>query len=159
MREKKKKWTHVAELLSKAAKRMRFEDKIVLGKFADCWPEVVGEGMAKHSRPARWKRKILVIMVEHPAWLQELFYLKHKVVERLRSEFPDSGIKDVKMEIGELPAVFSATRPGERYVGFKEVSGEEKEFIEQAAVEIRDPDVREAARRAMMRGFGRRTSV
>lgn len=155
MREKKKKWTHVAELLSRAARRFKFEDKIVLGKFWDAWAEIAGEATAMHARPSKWRRKILVVTVDHPTWFQELSFLKCKIIERLREEFPEAGLKDIRMEIGQLPAYFDMNRKEVKPVKFKDLGKDEKEFIEQAVKEISDENVREAARKAMEKGMGR----
>ncbi len=45
------------------------------------WPQVVGETVARHSRPVGYDRGALVIWVENSVQLQEMLYLRRQITE------------------------------------------------------------------------------
>jgi predicted nucleic acid-binding Zn ribbon protein len=51
----------------------------------DRWPEVVGEGLARYSRPDRWDKGVLWIAVDGSAWAQELAIRKPLILERMNN--------------------------------------------------------------------------
>ncbi len=47
------------------------------------WSEVVGETIAKNSRPVKIERRNLVVWVCHPVQLQELIFVKKPLMEKI----------------------------------------------------------------------------
>jgi hypothetical protein len=140
-------------ILGRSSARLRLGERIRRYRLWQRWRDVVGTAVADHARPARWQGRTLVVRVDHPAWVQELSFLKLQMLEKLREAFPEQAIREIRFEVGELPA---EEAPGEPPAPTppRPLAEEEVEFIEQAAKEIPDADVREAARRAMQRSFG-----
>ena len=154
MRKRLAKPSKIDAILGRTATRLRLSEKIRHYRLWQRWREIVGAPVADHARPERWQGRTLVVRVDHPAWVQELGFLKPQMMEKLREAFPDPAIKEIRFEVGELPDMGDVgLRPPPPPL--RALAGEELEFIEQAAKEIPDPDVREAARRAMKRSFGR----
>lgn len=144
--------TTAAEILGKAAGRLKIDEGMRLYRLWDLWPGIVGASLADHARPMRWQGRNLVIRVEHPAWMQELGFLKQQIREKIDGAFPEAKIRAIRFEVGELPSPpKGATKAAARKL--RELDEDELEYIEQALGEIDDPDTKEAARRAMIRGF------
>ncbi len=55
------------------------------------WARLVGEVVAKHSRPVRWEGKTLVIRFDGPAWLSALETERASLLRKLISELGGSG--------------------------------------------------------------------
>jgi predicted nucleic acid-binding Zn ribbon protein len=47
------------------------------------WPELVGEGLAEHTRPRSLRAGTLVVLVDDPAWATQLRWLEADLVARL----------------------------------------------------------------------------
>ena len=59
------------------------------------WDAVVGPTLARHARPERLRRGVLVVAVDSPEWMQELQFLKHELRERLNARLGRSAVRDV----------------------------------------------------------------
>ena len=59
------------------------------------WDTVVGPTLARHARPARLRRGVLVVAVDSPEWMQELQFLKHELRERLNARLGRQVVRDV----------------------------------------------------------------
>lgn len=155
MREKRKYPVSASQILMGAVRRSKFHDRMIVYRISTKWVDVVGPTVAMHVLPAQWQRGKLIIRAEDPSWMQEMSFLKSHLVERLKQVFPDIPIKSLRFELGELPSYPSQMSPRLSQIVPRNVSAEEMEFIEQSVGQIPDPGVREAARRAMVMGFGR----
>lgn len=160
MRKKQKRPIHIAEIVSRTTQRFGMEEKLALYRVWDKWEDVIGPQIATHAKPARLCRGVLVIRVENPSWLQELHFLKARIMDKLKEVFKDKEIRGIRLELGEIPELPApiANRGGQRQS--RNLKPQEMEFIKQVTGEIADPQVREAALSAMTTGFqrGRRTA-
>src|SRR5207249_2976245 len=59
------------------------------------WVEVVGPTVARHARPQRLGRGVLVVAVDSPGWMQELQFLKHDLRERLNARLGRRAVRDL----------------------------------------------------------------
>jgi len=59
------------------------------------WDAVVGATLARHARPDRFRRGVLVVAVDSPEWMQELQFLKHELRERLNARLGRNAVRDV----------------------------------------------------------------
>lgn len=152
MRAKKKRPVVIADILPKSTGGFRIRERVTLYRIGDRWRKLTGRLIAENSSPSRFRRHVLYVTVAHPTWVQELTLLKFKLIDKMRGELPEINLEDIRFEIGPLPP---CERSGEddREILRRNLSADEAEFIEQAVKEIRDPDIRDSARSAMIRGF------
>ena len=68
------------------------EDETVL-ILRKAWPEIAGEQIAKHSRPAALQAYVLQVDVDHPGWLPELERSKRILLQKLQSEYRELRIR------------------------------------------------------------------
>lgn len=72
------------EVLKKALARLGLDREIARYRFVLHWKEIVGEEIAKRSKPECIKNRALVVRVADSAWAQELSFQKHVILTRLR---------------------------------------------------------------------------
>jgi predicted nucleic acid-binding Zn ribbon protein len=154
MKRKRTQPISLADVLGGASRRIGFGEKLKHMKLMARWEKIAGSAVARHARPSRLRGRTLIVRVDQPTWMQELTFLKHEIMERIREEFKEGAPSDMKLELGELPP-WSSTKEEPERAEMRELDDDEKEFIQVAADEIDDPDIRDAARRAMSAGFGR----
>ncbi|MCI0358586.1 MAG: DUF721 domain-containing protein [Planctomycetaceae bacterium] len=66
------------------------------------WRTAVGEKLAPHTRPGNVRRGVLEVLVASSSVLQELAFLKTKVIKQLAQLAPDQRIRDVRFRVGPL---------------------------------------------------------
>ena len=59
------------------------------------WADVVGAAIARHARPRRLRRGVLVVEVEGAEWMQELQYLKQDLRARLNDRLGRAAIREI----------------------------------------------------------------
>lgn len=65
------------------------------------WKGAVGESAAKHSRPASFKKSILIVNVNESSWLYELTLKKKDILKKLEGIPKGKKIKDIRFRIGD----------------------------------------------------------
>ena len=84
------------ELLSVVFKENPYaEQKILEQKIMMAWTEVVGEVVAKASRPLSLKKNTLIVHVTDSMWMQHLIFLKIEILKKYRKKFPKIYIRDL----------------------------------------------------------------
>ena len=115
------------------------------------WEKSVGPVIARHAQPQIVRGKKLTLVVDSPAWMQQLSLLKPQIVEKVNRNLGKETIKDIMLRLGEVEsrtAVFGGT-PG-AHGSCARMSAEK---IEDYVREIGDADTREAVRRVIEKDF------
>ena len=152
MRRWKKTFTSTERIIGEAAKKLSLADRLPAAKIMQCWHEIVGETVASRSCPLFLRRGRLVIRVSHPSWMQELSLLKAEIIARIAAVLPSQKITDIRLEAGELPAGYGKNQLVP-VVSHRELTPDEKEFVDCSVSAIADEELRSIARRAMAKGF------
>lgn len=114
------------------------------------WEKSVGPAIARHAQPHAVRGKKLTLIVDSPAWMQQLSLLKPEIVEKVNRNLGQETIKEIVLRIGELE---SRDRPSEEHPVRKVLDRDEQEKIENYLREISDVDIREAVRRVIEKDF------
>ena len=70
------------------------------GPMVEEWPSLVGEAVAKHSRPGRIQKAHLVVFVDSYVWLTELArYGKDQMLANLQKRFGRDKIKTLSYQL------------------------------------------------------------
>lgn len=95
--------TAIKAILSRALAQKGLEEKVERYEFILHWPEIVGETLAKISKPDYIARKVLLVTVAHSAWAQELTFLKPTLLRKL-SLYLRKGdvVEDMVFRVGKL---------------------------------------------------------
>lgn len=65
------------------------------------WPAIVGEEIAKNSRPHEFSRKGLLVVTRSSAWSQQLAFLSERILANVRDRTGES-IEKVRFRVGRL---------------------------------------------------------
>ncbi len=67
------------------------------------WREVLGDSVAANTRPAAVRNRILFVEASHPAWIQQLQFLKPVLLEKINAFLGERLIDDVRFRVGTMP--------------------------------------------------------
>ena len=66
------------------------------------WSDLVGPAVAKRAVPTALNGKILIVSVASSSWIQELNYLKQRMVERLCEEIGHRVVQEIRFILDPL---------------------------------------------------------
>lgn len=89
-------------ILTRILKSYGLDGKLREWQAVQAWPEVVGEGIARHTRAEKVFRKKLYVLVDSPAWKQQLHFLKQDIVIRLNTAVGGEIVKDIQLTVGKV---------------------------------------------------------
>jgi predicted nucleic acid-binding Zn ribbon protein len=114
------------------------------------WEKSVGPAIARHAQPQTVRGKKLTLVVDSPAWMQQLSLLKPQIVEKVNRNLGKETIKDITLRLGEVE---SREHPSEGPQVRTVLGRDEWEKIEDYVRDISDVDTREAVRRVIEKDF------
>lgn len=90
--------------------RLLFDRRLIeqgeqYGSLFGSWGAVAGEQIAAHSEITDIRNGVVVVVADHPGWIQLLQLKQHSVLEELRRRFPELGIRALRIQLphGEQP--------------------------------------------------------
>ena len=89
----------VGAILPQVLATLGLDEKFEEGRLQQGWPGVVGEAIAKRSRPRVLREGILHVEVEGSVWMQELWYHQKQIVDLVREAFPKLPVTGIRLEI------------------------------------------------------------
>jgi len=138
----------ISDIIGKSV-GMRSGDKAKLFLIGKSWDDIIGWQISAHSHPTSFKYGVLHVTVDSPSWIQELSFLKNKIMENIRRDFKSCEVKDIRFKYGELPAIVHGVQRRKHIC--RSLSKDEIGFVEDAVKEIDDSEIRDAAKRAMVK--------
>ena len=118
------------------------------------WREMVGEQVAAHSEPIRLNFKRLVVMVDSPAWVQHLTFLKPELMEKIQHSLGKEAITEIRFKVGSLsksvpsPSFSPPAQPLR-----SRLDEEEVDLVEEYLRPLQDPTLKERMRSLITRSF------
>lgn len=100
----------VAGLVRQAGLEERMWEQALLVE----WPQLVGEQVARRSRPGRMQRKVLTVFVSNSAWLGELSrYGQQQMLANIQKRFGAERITGIRLQLDpDLPGPLRRAAPG-----------------------------------------------
>ena len=114
------------------------------------WEKAVGPVIARHAQPQAVRGKKLMLVVDSPAWMQQLSLLKPEIVEKVNSTLGKKTINDITLRIGEVE---SRAEPPQETPVLNVLNQAERDKIKAHVRGISDPDIREAISRVIEKDF------
>ena len=136
----------ITKLLKARGLESRLSEYRIFGQ----WEAAVGDVIARHAHPVAMHGKKLTLVVDSPAWMQQLSLLKPEIKEKVNSIIGNDVVRDIKLMLGEVAAVKKNADPLDDPAILDQ---KERVAIERYAEEIHDPDIKEAMRRVMEKDF------
>jgi hypothetical protein len=95
----------VSSVLTKLAKRLGLEAKLLEAQLRRHWPEIAGEQIAAHTRPDQIRFKKLHLIVANSVWLQQLTFLKPTLLQKINEAAGSEIVADILFRVGEIKQV------------------------------------------------------
>jgi predicted nucleic acid-binding Zn ribbon protein len=103
----------VGDQLQQLLARLNLEAPIQGWRAVDLWPDVVGPKVAARARAVSFRDGILTVSVESAAWMSELTYLRHRLVQELNRRLEGQVVREIRIQLGGSGAS-SPDKHGER---------------------------------------------
>jgi len=123
----------------------------------DIWEEVVGPQIAGKTRPEALRNGVLVVSVTSSVWMQELSFMKQKILDRINQTLAPATIREIRFKLGDIQQAGA----GCDEEPLPQLTEEEQEIIAQQTASIEDQGLREslqklftASRRRKKKGEG-----
>lgn len=117
------------------------------------WDRTVGPAIARHAQPRTLRGRKLALVVDSPAWMQQLTLMKPEIIEKLNRELGRETIGDITMRLGEIPL---PDRSEQEAPIAAALTADERQTIELFVHGITDGETREAMRRVIEKDFLRK---
>lgn len=141
----------IGALISPFVKNLGIEGAVRLEDIRREWPAIFSEPLSMHMQPSSLKDNELIINVDSPVWLQQISFFRDDITGKLNR----FNIKSVRFRLGRLAAP-KTSRPYYPPVRKKEMSNEDKLFIDDTVSEVADPGLQERIKAVMEKAFTRR---
>lgn len=141
--------TSLRSLLRGAARSLGVERAAFAALIAEMWPEIVGPEASAHSRPMGLRGSVLLAEAEAGLWAQELSARRGGFAAEINRRLGAPVVTEIRFKQvagWPTPPAGDAAQPAEAATA---LTAEESAAVERTAAEIADPEVREAAKKAM----------
>ncbi len=142
--------TALRAILRTAARSLGVERAAAMAAINEGWAEIGGVAMAAHTKPAGLRGDVLWVDAEPGPWAQDLSGRRTQVIAYLNTL---EGVAIREIRVRQRVGVYTArpTKPHPPATPEEpSLTPEELARIDQTVAEIRDAEVREAAKRAMV---------
>lgn len=118
----------LADMLPHMIRERGWEAQLDLHSVFLNWQELIDPDTAACCRPLKISRGVLWIEVDSSAWLQQLQYQKHHILETVNSSLKRSTLQDIKLTLPkgkkekkpqEIPALRFIPPPAEEVAAFE----------------------------------------
>ena len=102
MKKRKNEVVHIGSVINKVLKTHRHEFDEDLAQVWSLWDRAVGEAIAKNTRPAAFKGKLLLVNVVSSTWMHELQFLKKDIIKKINEALGKALVEEIKFKIGPV---------------------------------------------------------
>ena len=142
----------IGTILERTIKKLGLEMKIKEAKIWEVWDDVVGTVVARNAQPESIRNRVLFVTVSSSVWMQQLQFLKGKIIEKLNQSLGKTTVKSISFRLGTIPSPSSleseikkeSPRP-------QELDPEAIERIEKIVSALKDDDTKDLVRNLMVR--------
>lgn len=140
-------------ILKETLKKSGLEKKLMQFQIFLNYENLVGDNIARVSRPVFFRNDTLFIGVENPIWSHQLHFLKREIIEKLNSLFNEPLVRDIKFQIcgfeGQKPDLSSGIK-NDKII---ELPDKTIKMIYNISSEIKDPELRKKFVELMIKDF------
>jgi len=87
---------HVGDALREFLRAAHLDGRLAEWQLVQAWPELVGPEIAAHAEAIELRRGTLWVAVPSNIWMQHVLFLKPRILETLRREFPGVPVADIR---------------------------------------------------------------
>lgn len=138
----------VADLLAAVFRGTPAEHRLREAVIWQVWDAAVGEQIARRARPVAIRDGLLTVAVSNAPWMQQLTYLKKRIIDALNAAVGEELVRDILLKAGRLE---EAPQPQPHQPRKRPLSAAERQQVADQAAAVADPELREAFERLMAR--------
>ncbi len=90
---------HIGKSLDAVLDSGELGDALAGYRAMSSWPAVVGDGIARQATATRFQDGYLVVEVSNSTWLQQLSFMRHKIIPKLNAAVGRNVVKSIKFVI------------------------------------------------------------
>jgi hypothetical protein len=111
--------------------------------FFASWESMVGPRLAAHSRVADVDKGLLVIVAEHPGWIQLLQLRQSSIIAEVSRRYPELGLRGIVFKLeGQVALPHVGYKQKVQEKDLVQETAEEKAVRARALEDIPDPEFR-----------------
>ena len=150
----------VSKGVGSVLQKLSLGGRLVEMRVLEAWADAVGDSIARRSVATALDRGTLHVTVENPTWKNELVYIEKDIVKRVNERILETTppgstrnpVRNLRLHVGAVEApVRRAVRP--RPDAPPPPTADMEREVERRIADLEDPDVREAARRLLLRSL------
>jgi predicted nucleic acid-binding Zn ribbon protein len=93
---KKKTSSRVGDVLPGVLTELKLDDSLRAYRAVECWADVVGEHLARHTRAVSVHDGVLLVEAESSVWMQEIQFHKRRILDRLEHHCGKGMIRELR---------------------------------------------------------------
>lgn len=97
---KSRKFRSVGNVLPRVLKGLKLDKMLAAQPAVGLWPEIAGPRTAAHCRAIDVDRSTLVVVVDSPAWMAQLRFLKPQLLKKIESRVGLGLVSDIRFVLG-----------------------------------------------------------
>lgn len=140
----------VNSILGSSFASLGLASKIKEHNIKKAWAGCVGPGIARRSAPQRLIGTVLHCTVATSVWMTELSYQKSSIISKLNEKVGEKTVTDIIFRVGAVTPYASIPAPAPKTPA-RDLTPEEKRFIESTTSALKDERLKEAIVRAFSR--------
>jgi hypothetical protein len=142
----------IRPILEKALKKFDLEIRIKEGKIWEVWDNVVGSTVARNAQPESIRGRVLFVIVSSSAWMQQLQFLKEKIIEKLNQSLGKTLVKSISFRLGTLPSTDPVeSEPKKESPPSLDLDQESLKKIEETVSSLRDEATKDLVKSLMVK--------
>ena len=142
----------IKPILEKALKKFDLEIKIKEGKIWEIWDKAVGPVVARNAQPESIRGRVLFVRVSTSAWMQQLQFIKERIIEKLNQSLGKTLVKSISFRLGTIPSPSPAeTEATRESPPTFELDAESLKTIEEAVSSLKDEATKDLVKGLMVK--------
>lgn len=86
----------LSQLLQESLHQWKLTPAFQRHELFENWLQIAGPQIADRARPLKIQGNQLLLQVDHPAWAQELQFLKVQLLEKIQQHYPSAQIRGLR---------------------------------------------------------------
>jgi predicted nucleic acid-binding Zn ribbon protein len=141
----------IGPILESTLKGLEVDSQLKAYSIWGAWRDIVGESLADQTQPRAIRNRILFMDVSHSTWIQQLQFIKPKLLEKINAFFGEPLLQDIRFRMGKItPPCSPRTEDDPWHV--ETLDEETVRHMESVLQKIGDTDVRESLRGVLIKG-------
>jgi hypothetical protein len=141
----------IGSILESTLKGLEVDSQLKAYSIWGAWRDIVGESLADQTQPRAIRNRILFMDVSHSTWIQQLQFIKPKLLEKINAFFGEPLLQDIRFRMGKITPPCSPRTEDDPWQ-VETLDEETVRHMESVLQKIGDTDVRESLRDVLIKG-------